>query len=53
MVPCIRTVLPKREHDDARPTLVERIDERTVSLFSGKIPTCIDAANEVLKLLED
>jgi len=46
----IRTVLPYREYDDARPTLVEQIDRRTISVFSGKIPTCIDAANRVLAI---
>ena len=45
-----RTVLPYREHDDARPTIVEQIDDKTISVFSGKIPTCIDAANQVLNL---
>lgn len=48
-----RTVLPKREHDDARPTLVEQIDNRTITIFSGKIPTCIQAAKEVLKIIKD
>ena len=44
----IRTVLPYREHDDARPTIVEQINGKIISVFSGKIPTCIDAAKEVL-----
>jgi hypothetical protein len=46
----IRTVLPFREHDDARPTIVEKINDKLVSIFSGKIPTCIDSANEVLHI---
>jgi hypothetical protein len=49
----IRTVLPYREHDDARPTIVEQIDERVISVFSGKIPTCINAARQVLQLAND
>lgn len=44
-----RTVLPKREHDDARPTLVEQVDETTITVFSAKIPTCIDTAYQVLE----
>ncbi len=48
----VRTVLPKREHDDARPTVVEMIDDRAIKVFSGKIPTCIDAAEEVLNILK-
>ena len=47
----IRTVLPYREHDDARPTLVEKINHRMVTVFSGKIPTCINSANEVLQIV--
>lgn len=49
----IRTVVPNREHDDARPTIVEKIDDKIISVFSGKIPTCIDAAEEVLKIVKD
>lgn len=44
----VRTVLPKHEHDDARPTIVERINEKQINVFSGKIPTCIDASEMVL-----
>ena len=50
----IRTVLPKREHDDARPTIVQKISNREFSIFSGKIGTCVLAANilgdEIAKL---
>ena len=43
-----RTVLPNRDKDDARPTLVEKISEGRFNLFSGKIGTCVNAAYEVL-----
>ncbi|MEK7480927.1 MAG: FAD-dependent oxidoreductase [Patescibacteria group bacterium] len=43
----IRTVPPYREHDDARPTLVEQINNKLVLVFSGKIVTCVDAAREI------
>ena len=43
----IRAVPPYREHDDARPTLVEQINERLILVFSGKIVTCVDAAREI------
>jgi len=48
----IRTVLPFREHDDARPTIVEKIDG-VIMVFSGKIPTCVDSANQILKIAKD
>ncbi len=47
----IRTVPPFREYDDARPTLVERINEKTVVVFSGKIGTCVDAAEQVVSIV--
>lgn len=43
----IRAVLANSEYDDARPTIVERLDDNVWYLFSGKIPTCIDAADEL------
>ena len=46
----IRTVPPYREHDDARPTLVEQINKRLVLVFSGKIVTCADAAKQVVAI---
>lgn len=45
----VRTVLPFHEHDDARPTLVEQYG-KVVTIFSGKIPTSVDAANQVLEI---
>src|SRR3989344_6645224 len=47
-----RTVLPNRESDDARPTIVKKIDGRTFTIFSGKIPTCVEAANLVMNDIE-
>ena len=43
-----RTVLPNKEKDDARPTLVDKIDDKIFNVFSGKIGTCVEAANEVI-----
>jgi hypothetical protein len=48
----IRTVLPGLERTDARPTLVRRIDDRMITVFSGKIDTCIRAAREVARLAD-
>ena len=47
-----RTVLPNKDKDDARPTLVEKIDEDRFNLFSGKIGTCVNAAYEVLREID-
>ena len=50
-----RTVLPDMEKDDARPTLIRRedIDMRIFTLFSGKIGTCVDAAKNVIKTINN
>lgn len=47
-----RTVLANHDHDDARPSFVEQLDKRTFVIFSGKVGTCIDVANEILSKLE-
>ncbi len=47
----IRTVLPHRDHDDARPTIIERYNDKIITVFSGKIPTCISAAREVYRIV--
>ena len=46
-----RTVLPNRDNDDARPTLVEKSDNKIFTLFSGKIGTCVNAAEEILEII--
>jgi FAD dependent oxidoreductase len=48
----IRTVFPGLEETDARPTLVGRVGERVITVFSGKIGTCVQAAREVAALVE-
>ena len=48
----IRAVLPDLERTDARPTLVRRLDNRTTSIFSGKIVTCVEAARRVVAAVE-
>ena len=48
----VRTVLPRREHDDARPTLVTKHNNNTYSIFSGKITTCVESAKKLIKYIE-
>ncbi len=49
----IRTVLPKIEKTDARPTLVKKISDNAVYIFSGKIGNCVDASIQVEKLINN
>jgi glycine/D-amino acid oxidase-like deaminating enzyme len=44
----VRTVLPNREATDARPTLVDR-SSNVFRIFSGKISTCVAAADRVVE----
>jgi hypothetical protein len=48
----VRAVLADKEDTDARPTLVEEIDDQVVRVFSGKIGTCVEAAKQVTAILE-
>lgn len=47
-----RTVLPYKEKTDERPTVVNKIDDKTVAIFSGKIGNCVEAAEEVLAIVQ-
>lgn len=47
----IRTVLPNLENTDARPTIVNQLNENLISIFSGKIGNCVDAAHQVDQLI--
>jgi hypothetical protein len=48
----VRTIFPGMERTDARPTVVTSIDRRVISIFSGKIPSCVGAARQAAKLLD-
>lgn len=48
----IRAVEQKREHDDARLTSIEFIDDRLLKIFSGKVCTSISAAEKVSDLIK-
>lgn len=48
----VKAVLPGQDATDARPTLVEQVDDRVVRIFSGKMGTCVKAAQDALELIE-
>ncbi|MCC7073408.1 MAG: FAD-dependent oxidoreductase [Deltaproteobacteria bacterium] len=47
----VRAVLPGLDDTDARPTLVVKRSERVFTLFSGKIGTCVRAAEELVSMI--
>src|SRR3989344_82886 len=49
----IRTVLPNVHHSDERPTVVHRVNGKIINVFSGKLGNCVQAANEVLRLVQE
>ena len=48
----IRAVPPRAEDTDERPTLVTKINEKIISIFSGKITTCVEAANQAKNIIQ-
>jgi hypothetical protein len=44
----VRPVLPHADDTDARPTIVRWIDDATVTVLSGKLGTCVAAADAVV-----
>ncbi len=47
----IRTVLPRVDATDERPTLVRKLDDRVFTIYSGKVGNSIKAARTVLEFL--
>ena len=47
----IRVVPPHVEDTDERPTMVRTVNEKIITVFSGKITTCVDAAKDINKLI--
>jgi glycine/D-amino acid oxidase-like deaminating enzyme len=47
----VRAVLPDRDHDDARPTMVEQIDEQVIRIFGGKLSCAVDAARRTVDMI--
>lgn len=48
-----RAVLADRDHDDARPTLVNHEGDNVYTLFSGKIDTCVEASKELIRKINE
>ncbi|MEY2640754.1 MAG: hypothetical protein RL150_147 [Candidatus Parcubacteria bacterium] len=49
----IRTVLADVDATDERPTLVRRVGDNVINVFSGKLGTSVDAAHQVLALVKE
>ena len=48
---CIKTTLANVDSTDTRPTIIDQIDSKTITVFSGKIPTCIETALKIKELV--
>jgi len=48
----IRTVLPHKDKTDERPTIVTQ-RENDFILFSGKVGNCVEAANKIIRLINE
>lgn len=49
----VRATLSDVEDSDCRPTLVNWAGDRRITVFGGKIPTCVDAADDVVRLIDE
>ena len=49
---CIKTVLPHSDRTDERPSIVRTINDKVITVFSGKIPTCVQVANKIVANVE-
>jgi glycine/D-amino acid oxidase-like deaminating enzyme len=47
----VRTVLPGRDDTDERPSIVTRVNEKLIKVFSGKIGNCVESAREAVALI--
>ena len=47
----VRAVLPYKEDTDERPTIVNRVDDKTITIFAGKFSHCVDAARQVVDMI--
>ena len=50
---CIKTTLAHVDKTDQRPTLINQINEKIVTVFSGKIPTCVETAKELEQIVQN
>jgi hypothetical protein len=48
----VRTVLPRHEHDDARPTVISKLGRNKYAVLSGKIVAAVDTAATLSKTIE-
>ena len=48
----IRAVLPNRDHDDARPTLITTDNKKVYNIFSGKIVTAVEGSRKLIEILK-
>lgn len=48
----IRTTLPHQEKTDRRPTVVTRVNDKIITIFSGKLSNCIEASDTVLGMVQ-
>ena len=49
----VRAVLPNMDKTDGRPTVIGYPEEKVVNVFSGKIDTCVKAANDLVERLSE
>lgn len=49
----VRAVLPGVDDTDSRPTIIRRVKDRVITVFSGKIDTCIRSAQQITEMANE
>ncbi|MBA3429989.1 MAG: FAD-dependent oxidoreductase [Chloroflexi bacterium] len=49
----VRAVLPGVHRTDARPTIIRRATDRLITVFSGKIDTCVRSAQQITHMADE
>jgi hypothetical protein len=47
----VSVVLPGRDDTDERPSIVTRVNERVIKIFSGEIGNCVESARKAVALI--
>jgi len=50
---CVKTTLSNVDKTDKRPTVINQINKKIITVFAGKIPTCISTAQKISKIVDN
>ncbi|MCK5341828.1 MAG: hypothetical protein KAR20_00410, partial [Candidatus Heimdallarchaeota archaeon] len=48
----VRTVLPRKDDTDERPAIVTKVNNKLITVYSGKLSNCTSSAEDVKQIIE-